>query len=90
MFPGGGLPSFTSVMWVIKKSSGELHFGQCCSRAILGAHGGLAGRLTQWGCPHTGSSCPSPFEPRAGHKQNGCQGAGAVQSAGGESNWQMG
>lgn len=42
MFPGGGLPSFTSVMWVIKKSEGELHFDQCCSRAILGAHwGGL-------------------------------------------------
>lgn len=83
MFPDGGLPSFTSVMWVIKKSEGELHFGHCCSRAVLGARGGLAGQLTQGGCP-------SPSELGAGHKQHGCQGAGAVQSAGGESNWQMG
>lgn len=89
MFSGGGLPSFTSVMWVIKKSKGELHFGQCGSRAILGAHG-LAGQLTQWRCSYTGSSCPSLSEPGAGHKQRGCQGAGTVQSAGGESSWQMG
>lgn len=90
MFPGGGLLSFTSVVWVIKKSKGESCFGCCCSRAVLGAHGGLAGQLTQQGCPHTGSSCPSPSEPGAGHKQHGCQGARAVQSAGGESNWQVG
>lgn len=79
MFPGGGLPSFASAMWVIKNPRRSRVRAAVAVGLLAAARKGLAAHAR---------AAPAPA-PRC-QEQCGRQGAVVVQSAGGETHQQTG